>query len=120
MSSSKPIFKSLILSLSLALTLSAGATSVISEKMLIDDENKTDQVITEVLFFEDNGIPEDLDRAFASYEVLANQGVAEAQFQLGSMYYFGNSVEHDNNKAKEWWQKAADQVYDDAQYNLGL
>lgn len=31
------------------------------------------------------------------------------------MYYYGDSVSQDYNKAYEWYQKAADQGYQDAQ-----
>jgi len=50
---------------------------------------------------------------------LADQGNADAQYQLGSMYSLGFVVPNNNKKAIEWWIKAADQGHADAQYKLG-
>jgi TPR repeat protein len=38
----------------------------------------------------------------------AEKGDAEAQYQLGNVYYFGKGVAVDHDKANEWYQKAAD------------
>ncbi|HLS17219.1 MAG TPA: tetratricopeptide repeat protein [Paenalcaligenes sp.] len=51
---------------------------------------------------------------------LAEQGNAEAQFNLGLMYYFGQEVRQDYAKAAEWFEKAAAQDVADAQFNLGF
>lgn len=52
----------------------------------------------------------------------AEQGLADAQYKLGdmyyNMYYYGDDVEH-YEKAVEWYQKAAEQGNAGAQYNLG-
>jgi hypothetical protein len=52
--------------------------------------------------------------------VLADQGDAEAQFNLGVMYRFGRSVPEDDAEAVKWYRLAADQGAASAQYNLGL
>ena len=44
----------------------------------------------------------------------AEQGDAVAQLNLGNGYYFGNGVEKDLKQAVYWYQKAADQGYEDA------
>ncbi len=49
----------------------------------------------------------------------AEQGDAEAQFELGQMYYIGNGVEEDDEKAVFWYRKAAEQSNMEAQYWLG-
>jgi TPR repeat protein len=49
---------------------------------------------------------------------LANQGNAQAQFNLGEMYAEGHGVPQDYAQAVGWFQKAADQGYPAAQYNL--
>ena len=54
----------------------------------------------------------------------AEQGDAEAQFQLGSLYYRGEGVVLDYNEAPlleavKWWRKAAEQGHAKAQNNLG-
>lgn len=38
---------------------------------------------------------------------LANQGSSNAQFNLGLMYYEGDEVPQDYNKALSWFKKAA-------------
>jgi TPR repeat protein len=50
----------------------------------------------------------------------ANQGVAEAQTNLGLLYYDGRSVPKDYAQAREWFEKAAAQGDANAQYNLGV
>ena len=50
----------------------------------------------------------------------AQQGDADAQFLLGSMYYDGQGVPRDYKKAVYWYEKSAKQGYADAQYNLGV
>ena len=49
----------------------------------------------------------------------ANQGDAEAQYNLGVAYYNGEGVEQSHSKAVYWWKKAAEQGDEKAQYNLG-
>ena len=50
----------------------------------------------------------------------ADQGDAEAQFNLGVMYATGDGVPQDYQEAVKWYRRAADQGYADAQYNLGV
>lgn len=49
----------------------------------------------------------------------AEQGNANAQFQVGLKYQNGEGVEKDNTKAVDWYQKSAEQGNSDAQANLG-
>src|SRR5260370_16475663 len=42
-----------------------------------------------------------------------------AENELGSMYASGEGVPKDDKKALEWFKKAAEQGYADAEYNLG-
>ena len=58
-------------------------------------------------------------RFFEEQQVLADQGNAFAQHNLGSMYDFGQGVPKDHKEAVKWFRLAADQGYADAQYNLG-
>ena len=55
----------------------------------------------------------------ADLQKTATQGVAEAQTNLGLLYYYGRNVPRDYTKAREWFEKAAAQGDADAQYNLG-
>ena len=48
------------------------------------------------------------------------RGNADAQVTLGVMYYAGEDVPQDYKKALKWFQKAANQGDDNAQYHLGL
>jgi TPR repeat protein len=50
----------------------------------------------------------------------ATEGDAEAQFNLGIMYYEGGAVRQDFRLAADWFRKAAEQGHADAQYNLGV
>lgn len=50
----------------------------------------------------------------------AEQGLAEAQYSLGWMYYYGQYFAQDYAMTVKWWHKAAEQNYGDAQYNLGI
>lgn len=50
----------------------------------------------------------------------AQKGDAEAQTELGYMYYYGDGAPRNYDKALEWYNKAAAQNYVYAQYNLGL
>ena len=90
--------KKLILSLGMILTLSFGDTL---------EEGKT-------AYYK-----KDYATAIKIYEQLANQGNAEAQYEIGSMYQLGDGVQNDNKKANHWYEKAANQGHIDAQFYLG-
>jgi len=48
------------------------------------------------------------------------RGDADAQYNLGFMYYKGRGVTQDYQEARGWFLKAAEQGYAKAQYNLGV
>jgi TPR repeat protein len=50
---------------------------------------------------------------------MAEQGHAEAQYNLGGMYAEGRGVPQDYGEAAKWFRKAAEQGHAEAQYNLG-
>ncbi len=58
--------------------------------------------------------------AFQLFRPLADQGVAEAQFNLGLMYDGGHGLPQNQAEAVRWYRKAADQGSAHAQYNLGV
>ncbi len=58
--------------------------------------------------------------ALKEFRILAEQGNAEAQFNLGIMYVEGKGVSKDNTEAVKWYRKAAEQGDAQAQNNLGL
>ena len=50
----------------------------------------------------------------------AEQGDAQAQYNLGVCYANGNGVEKNLSEAVKWWRKAAEQGFAQAQFNLGV
>jgi hypothetical protein len=50
---------------------------------------------------------------------LADQGDADAQWQLGVLYHDGDGVPKDDTQAMQWFQRAAEQGYVRAQSTLG-
>ena len=65
-------------------------------------------------------IPQDYKQAVKWYTKAAEQGNADAQFNLANMYFNGQGVPQDYKQAVKWYTKAAEQGDADAQYNLGL
>jgi TPR repeat protein len=57
--------------------------------------------------------------AFKEFKILAEQGLKEAQFKLGVMYWHGQFVDLNYSKSFHWYKKAADQGLKEAQFNLG-
>ena len=56
---------------------------------------------------------------FAETKKKAETGDANAQYNLGIMYYEPNGVPRDYAEAMSWYRKAADQGLASAQYKLG-
>jgi len=50
---------------------------------------------------------------------LADQGDAEAQFQMGVRYHNGEDVPQDDTQAMQWFLRSAEQGHVDAQSHLG-
>lgn len=59
------------------------------------------------------------DKSFNSLKERAEQGNADAQYSLGSMYLLGLNVPRDYTEAMKWYHKAAEQGNADAQFDLG-
>lgn len=64
--------------------------------------------------------PKDIGAPLEWYQVAAEYGYANAQFNLALLYENGEGVPKDIGKAIEWYQKAAKQGYPEAQNNLAL
>ncbi len=62
----------------------------------------------------------DYETALVEWRPLAEQGNAEAQFNLGKMHFSGQGVPQNVKKAIRWFRPAAEQGIADAQYKLGL
>lgn len=54
-----------------------------------------------------------------AYRVRAEQGDAQSQLRLGSMYYYGKGVSKDYSEAARWYRKSAEQGNPKAEYSLG-
>lgn len=66
------------------------------------------------------GVPQDINQAFAWYLKAAEKGAAPAQLNVGQMYAQGRGVNRDLAQAKLWLQRAAKQGDNRASYNLAL
>ncbi len=61
----------------------------------------------------------DAKKDFHAIEAAAAQGDAEAQYDLGKLYYNGSDVEKDYAQAIHWYQKAAAQGLAQAINSIG-
>ena len=61
----------------------------------------------------------DYATALREWKPLAEQGYADAQYNLGVMYRKGEGVPQDDKTAVKWYRLAAEQGVVDAQSNLG-
>lgn len=61
-----------------------------------------------------------LANSFEEVKKLAESGNKDAQYNLGLMYYEGENIETDYEKAVYWITKSAEQGYAKAQYSLGM
>ncbi len=64
-------------------------------------------------------VSQDYAAAIKWYRRAAGQGLADAQYNLGVMYYKGQGVPQDYAVAARWYRKAAAQGLASALYNLG-
>ncbi len=62
----------------------------------------------------------DFDIAFKKWKPLADEGNANAQFNLGKMYASGKGVPKDYIAAVKWWKMAAEQGHAGAQFLVGV
>ncbi len=62
----------------------------------------------------------DYATAIREWRPLANQGLADAQYNLGVMYRKGRGVPQDDAEAVKWYRKAAEQGHAVAQVSLGV
>ncbi len=62
----------------------------------------------------------DYATALQEFRPLAEQGHAEAQYNLGWMYRNGSDVPQDYKIATKWYTLSAEQGHADAQHNLGV
>ena len=76
--------------------------------------------IGEIYYYGDYGLSRNFKKAFYWYEKAANNGFANAQYNLALMYKKGEGVLRDYKKALYWYRKAANSGLAEAQSNLAL
>jgi len=59
------------------------------------------------MYADGRGVPQDNATAVALYRLAAEEGIAEAQWFLGTMYQFGDGVIQDRVYAHMWYNIAA-------------
>jgi TPR repeat protein len=62
----------------------------------------------------------DFAEAYCIMRPLADDGDADAQYNIGWMYMNGYGLRVNDSLALEWWQKAADQGHSDASFSIGM
>jgi TPR repeat protein len=67
------------------------------------------------MYSKGQGVPQDNKTAVKWWKLAAEQGIADAQFNLGLMYSTGQGVPQDNKTAVKWWKLAAEQGDAEAQ-----
>ncbi len=65
-------------------------------------------------------VTQDFDKAAVWFGEAANNGVANAAYNLGVLYHQGLGVERDLDRALYWYREAAKKGHPEAQYNLGI
>ena len=65
-------------------------------------------------------MPQDYAEAVKWYRLAADQGLSNAQLDLGNIYYYGKGVPQDYAEAVKWYRLAADQGELPAQFQLGI
>jgi len=66
------------------------------------------------------GVPADSDKAREWYDKATAQGNADAQLELGLLYYYGRGLGKDYARSKELFQAAASQGVAEAQMLLAM
>ena len=88
--------------------------------LLVRYANGMDSVNTSGNYPKENPVKEYALVAFKGMLLAAVYGIADAQYLLGLMYEKGHGTVADNQKAFDWYQKAAEQGQPEAQNNLAL
>lgn len=66
------------------------------------------------------GVKVNYERAAMWFHESAENGIANARYNLGVLYHQGLGVERSLEDAIKWYQAAADMGHPEAQYNLGI
>lgn len=68
----------------------------------------------------ENGLKQDFEKAFYWFEKSADNGIVDAQWQLGLLYFEGEGTPRDDDKGLYWVRKAAENGQMEAQNQMGL
>jgi len=66
------------------------------------------------------GVQQDFEKAGFWFRAAADQGVANARYNLGVLYHQGLGVPRDLDRALYWYREAGKRGHPEAQYNLGI
>ncbi len=66
------------------------------------------------------GVTQNFDKAALWFREAADNGIANASYNLGVLYHQGLGVEKDLDRALYWYREAAKNGHPEAQYNLGI
>ena len=77
-------------------------------------------IVGEAFYFGFNGFPINKNEAVKWYRRAAEQGIAEAEYNLANCYHNGEGVKTNEVEARKWWRQAAEQNSKEAQFNLGI
>ena len=91
----------------------------IQSKAIANDAEAQSQLGT-VYFYGLLGMKQSDENAMQWFEMAANQGHANAQYNLGMMYKNSQGVKQSDDNAMHWFEMAANQGHANAQYNLGV
>ena len=72
------------------------------------------------MYYDGDGVTEDITEAVKWYRKAADQGLEAAQYNLEVMSRDGQAVPQDYTEAAKWYREAAEQGDSCAQYHLGL
>jgi TPR repeat protein len=82
-----------------------------------ESENREEDIFASSIYCDGKGVPEDDTEAVKWYRKAAEQGYAEAQYNLGVMYTNGEGVPEDYVESYMWWNLAAAQGIEQAKGN---
>ena len=83
------------------------------------EETGLNRLVLTAAFLLLNSTPVHADK-FADTKSRAEQGYANAQYELGLMFVTGRGASKNDAEAIKWFQKAAGQGFVDAQFSLGV
>ena len=112
-----PLLRSLVIML-LSITL-AGAENFAEMKTLAEKGDIEAQKKLALMYWQGDGVAEDLVAAAKWFRIAAERGDASAQLMLSDIYGRGDGVLKDDATASMWLNKAASNGYAPAQFSVG-